>query len=176
MHKSNTFLSEQYVIPPIQMNGVQMPKNPRNSSFPLRHVDRHLIHQCLGPPHSPRQTTARLVHARPRIYATKAPLFTMGCPKFTPFPLMITTPSVIVLMDICTVWPPSSFIRENSVELFNTSNSYWRFVVFYVLSFVSTCLICMLVFCIYSFHLTFVCFLLSSSYLLLYCFFILGLQ
>ena len=38
-HESNTFLGEQYAIPPIQMNGVQMPKNPRNSPFPLRHVD-----------------------------------------------------------------------------------------------------------------------------------------
>jgi len=25
----------------------------RNSPFPLRHVDFHLIHECLGPPHSP---------------------------------------------------------------------------------------------------------------------------
>jgi len=34
-----------------------MPKNARNharnSLFPLRHVDFHLTHECLGPPHSP---------------------------------------------------------------------------------------------------------------------------
>jgi len=39
--------------------GALMPKNSRNSPFPLRHVDPHLIHQCLGSHHSPHQTTAR---------------------------------------------------------------------------------------------------------------------
>jgi len=61
-----------------------MPKIPQNSPFPLRHVDPHLIHQCLGPPHSPYQTTARLLYALPHNYATKAPLVTMGRPTFTP--------------------------------------------------------------------------------------------
>jgi len=28
----------------------------------LRHVDFHLTHECLGPPHSPRQTTARSLY------------------------------------------------------------------------------------------------------------------
>ena len=44
------FLANKYVILLIQTNGAQMPKNPRNSPFSLRHVDPHLIHQCLGPP------------------------------------------------------------------------------------------------------------------------------
>jgi len=33
-HESNTFLDDQYVIPPIQTNGAQMQKNPPNSPFP----------------------------------------------------------------------------------------------------------------------------------------------
>ena len=46
---------------PIQMNRAKMPKNARNharnSPFPLRHVDFHLTHECLGPPthHTKRQ-------------------------------------------------------------------------------------------------------------------------
>ena len=46
-HKSNTFLSNQYVISPIQTNADAMPKNARsharNSPFPVRNVDFHLI-------------------------------------------------------------------------------------------------------------------------------------
>ena len=42
-HESNIFLGQQYVIPPIQTNRAQMPKNvrihARNSPFVLRHVD-----------------------------------------------------------------------------------------------------------------------------------------
>jgi len=30
----------------------------RNSPLPLRHVDFHLTHECMGPPHSPRQTAS----------------------------------------------------------------------------------------------------------------------
>ena len=37
-YESNTLLGEQYVILPIQTKTTQMPKNPRNSPFPL-HVD-----------------------------------------------------------------------------------------------------------------------------------------
>ena len=33
----------------------QMLKNPQNSPFLLGHVNPHLIHECLGRPHSPRQ-------------------------------------------------------------------------------------------------------------------------
>jgi len=67
---------------------VEMPKNAtnhaRNRPFPLRHVDFHLTHECLGPPHSPRQTTARSLYALPHNDATKSPLVTMGRRKFTP--------------------------------------------------------------------------------------------
>jgi len=46
----------------IQINGAGIPKNAanhaRNSPFPLRHVDFHLTHECLSPPHSPRQTAS----------------------------------------------------------------------------------------------------------------------
>jgi len=45
----------------------------RNSPFFLRHVDFHLTHECLGPPHSPRQTTARSLYALPHNDATKSP-------------------------------------------------------------------------------------------------------
>ena len=69
---------------PFKWMVTQMPKNARNSPFPLRHVDPNLIHQCLGPSRSPHQTTARSMYALPHNYATKTPLVTMGHPKFTP--------------------------------------------------------------------------------------------
>jgi len=56
----------------------------RNSPFPLRHVDFHLTHECLGSPHSPCQTTARSLYSLPHNDATKFPLVTMGRRKFTP--------------------------------------------------------------------------------------------
>ena len=69
----------------------------QNSPFRLRHVDIHLTHECLCPPHSPRQTTARSLYALqvriaielsfvalPHNDATKSPLVTMGLRKFTP--------------------------------------------------------------------------------------------
>ena len=47
----------------------KMPKNARNharnSPSPLRHVDFHLTHECLGPPHSPCQMTARSLYTLP---------------------------------------------------------------------------------------------------------------
>jgi len=73
---------------PTEKNAAKMPKNARNharnSSFPWRHVNFHLTHECLGPPHSPRQTTARSLYALSHNDATKSPLVTMGRPKFTP--------------------------------------------------------------------------------------------
>ena len=58
-HEWNAFLS---VMTSIEAMLTQMPKNARNdatnSPFPLRHVDFHLTHECLGPPHSPPQTTS----------------------------------------------------------------------------------------------------------------------
>jgi len=65
-HDSNAFLS---VMSPIETMHTQMRKNARNharnSPFPLRHVDFHLTHECLDPPHSLGQTTARSLHALP---------------------------------------------------------------------------------------------------------------
>ena len=43
-----------------------------------------LTHECLGPPHSPRQTTARSFYAVSHNDATKSPLVTMGRREFTP--------------------------------------------------------------------------------------------
>jgi len=75
-------------------------KKSQKQTLPLRHVDPHSVHQCLGPVHSPCQTTAQLVHTLPHNYATKSPLVTMGCPNFTPktapFPLVITTPILYI--------------------------------------------------------------------------------
>jgi len=83
--ESNAFLS---IMSPIETMHTQMPKNARNharnSPFPFRHVDFHLTHECLGPPHSPRQTTARSLYALPHNDATKSPLVTIGHCKFTP--------------------------------------------------------------------------------------------
>ena len=58
----------------------------RNSSFPLRHVDFHLTHECLGPLHSLCQTTARSLYAlsHNEQRRNKVPIVTMGCRKFTP--------------------------------------------------------------------------------------------
>jgi len=73
---------------PIVNNRTQIPKNAgnhdRNSPFPLRHVDFHVTHECLGPPHSPCQTTARSLYTLPHNDATKSPLVIMGRRKFTP--------------------------------------------------------------------------------------------
>jgi len=67
----------------------------RNSPFPLRHVDFHLTHECLGPPHSPRQTTALSLYALSHNDATNSPLVTVGRHKFThklPLPLQRSPP------------------------------------------------------------------------------------
>jgi len=45
-----------YVIPPIQTNGDANAEKSPKQPFPLTHVDPHLIHECLCPPHSPPQT------------------------------------------------------------------------------------------------------------------------
>jgi len=90
---------------PFKRMRAQMPKNPRNSPFPLSLArGPHLIHQCLGPSHSPHQMTDRSLYALPHNYATKAPLVTMGCPKFTPKPAgpslsTITPPSNTPILD-----------------------------------------------------------------------------
>jgi len=79
------FLASLRLLKPMY---AQMPKNARNHArnrpFLLRHVDFHLTRECLGPPHSPRQTTARSLYALPRNDATNSPLVTMGRRKFTP--------------------------------------------------------------------------------------------
>jgi len=84
-HKSNAFLS---VMSPIETMHTQMPKNARNharnSPFPLRHVDFHLTHECLGPAHSPCQTTVQSLYALPHNDTTNSPLVTMGRHKFSP--------------------------------------------------------------------------------------------
>jgi len=71
----------------------KIPKQP----LPFGAHEPHLMHECLGRHHSLRQTTARLLHALPHNYATKAPLITMGRRKFTPetahSPSTIITPS-----------------------------------------------------------------------------------
>jgi len=84
-HESNAFLS---VMSPIETMHTQMPKNARNdarnSPFPLRHVDLHLTHECLGSPHSSCQTTARLLYALPHNDATKIPIGYNGTPQIHP--------------------------------------------------------------------------------------------
>ena len=70
--------------PPIPAKLPALLNHARNRPFPLRHVDPHLTHKCLGPPHSPRQTTARSLYAIQHNDATNSPLVTMGRRKFTP--------------------------------------------------------------------------------------------
>jgi len=55
-----------------------------NRPFPLRHVDPHLTHECLGTPHSPRHTTARSLYALPHNDAKKVPICSNGTPQIHP--------------------------------------------------------------------------------------------
>ena len=50
------FLANNTSLCPFKQVGAQIPKNPRNSPFPLRHVDP--IHQCLGLRRLPPQTAS----------------------------------------------------------------------------------------------------------------------
>jgi len=84
----------------------EMPKNAtnhaRNRPFPLRYVDFHLTHQCMGPPHSPRQTTARSLYALPhndalvimerRNFTPKLPLPLRRSPPKSNTPIASPTP------------------------------------------------------------------------------------
>jgi len=64
LHESDTFLGEQYVIPPIQTNGAQMQKMPETMPetapspwgtwTPIWHINAWAV----GPPHSPPQTAS----------------------------------------------------------------------------------------------------------------------
>jgi len=56
--------------------------NAKIYPFPLDARGPHLVHECLGLPHSPPQT-ARSVHTLLHNYATMSPLVTTGHPKFT---------------------------------------------------------------------------------------------
>ena len=83
MYESNTFLCKNYTILPIQTNGgANVEKSPKQP-LPLGAHGPHSVHECLSQLHSPPQTTARSIHAFPHNYASKAPLVTIGCPKFT---------------------------------------------------------------------------------------------
>jgi len=65
----------------------------RNSPFPLRHVNFHLTHECPGPLHLPRQTTARSLYALPH-NATNAIGYNgtpQICPETAPSSSTITT-------------------------------------------------------------------------------------
>jgi len=92
-HTSQSAITTSFC--PLKRMQTQMPKNARNSPFHFRHVDFHLTHECLGPTHSPCQTTARSLYALPHNGATKSTLVRMGChtftPKTAPSPLTITT-------------------------------------------------------------------------------------
>ena len=74
------------VTSPIVNNTTNISKNAtnhaRNSPFPLTHVDLHLTYECLDPPHSPSQTTARSLYALSHNDAKMSPLVTMGSRKF----------------------------------------------------------------------------------------------
>jgi len=78
------FLTNNTSFCPFKWMGAQMPNNHWNRPFPLRHVDPHLIHQCMGPPHLSPQTMARSLYALLYNCATHAPLVTIGRQKFTP--------------------------------------------------------------------------------------------
>jgi len=82
----------------IHINKPEISKNAvnhaRNSPIPLRHVDFHLTHECLGPPHSPRLTTARSLYALPHNDATNSDWLqwdAANSPPNCPCPSTITT-------------------------------------------------------------------------------------
>jgi len=54
------------------------------SSIDRAHAQSYLIYHCLNWPHSPPQTTSRLIHAMSHNYTKKSPLVTTGCHTFTP--------------------------------------------------------------------------------------------
>jgi len=73
----------------------QCQKPCQKQPLPVRHMDFHLTHECLGPPHSPCQTTARSLYALPHNDATKSPLVTMDAansPPKLPLPLRRSPP------------------------------------------------------------------------------------
>jgi len=85
-------------------------ERPKNSPFPLGHVDPHLIHQCLGRPHSPSQTAFQLLHTLLHNYATKYTLVTIGSPTSTPkLPIPMQQSPIPV---ICLIHGPSQPITS----------------------------------------------------------------
>ena len=103
---SNTFLGKQCHSAHSNEWGRKCWKMPE-TPLPLEACGPHLVHQCLSPPHSPPQMTAQSLYAFPHNDATKAPLVTMGCPKFTaksaPFPRWSPTNLIHPSLD----WPHS---------------------------------------------------------------------
>ena len=85
-HKLNTFALMNELQNAIQSNGQE---NPQNLPFTLLDVDPSNTPMPGSTPFT-LQVAARLLHALLHNYATKSPLLTMGCPKFTP----IITPSL----------------------------------------------------------------------------------
>jgi len=84
-YKSNTFLFCQFTtkenpFKPMDQKTPIPPKPP----FSLGDLDPHLIHQCLGQPHSPPQTAGRSLRELSHDYATKSTLVIMERPTFTP--------------------------------------------------------------------------------------------
>jgi len=70
---------------PFKWMGAQMPKNPRNSPFPLRHVDPHLVHQA-HPNHHPNNssiaecTSAQLFNKVTNGYNGTTQIHPQNCP------------------------------------------------------------------------------------------------
>jgi len=82
-HESNIFLCEKYSFctfkPIMGANAEKSPKQP----LPFGAREPHPIHECMGWPHSPCQTTALLVHTALQNYATKS----LGRPNSPKLPL-----------------------------------------------------------------------------------------
>jgi len=80
-HESNTFLLQNTPLKPMGQLGA---KHVINHPFPSSHMEPHSIHQCLGPPNSPRQTTARSVYATSALLRNKVPISYNGTPQIHP--------------------------------------------------------------------------------------------
>jgi len=102
-YELNTFLCKKCHSAHSDQQGANAKKSPKQP-LPLGAREPHLIHECLGWPHSPRQTTAWSVHALLHNYATNSSLVTMGRPKFT----LKTVPSLRRLP------PPSKYTHPST--------------------------------------------------------------
>ena len=96
-------------------NAEQCEKPRQRQPLPLEACGLHITHECLGPPHSPRQMTARLLYVVPHNDATKSPLVTMGRRKFTV--QTAPSPSTITPKSNTPIPSPTPLTTPNGIQI-----------------------------------------------------------